>query len=354
MAAPVQVRKQVEEAEALARELGMDNAPPAPEDAPKADEPKADEPTPETATVEGTADVVEIVTETPAPEPAPAEPSVDWEQKFKTLQGKYNKEVGQMGDDLRVMRETMATQSAALAALQAAPPTVEKEADPAPEPEAAITETEVNDFGPDLLDVVGRKAMITLQPMINTIMERLQKLESGVSTVEQTTLKTAQEKVYDALDKWSTANTDWQVINSSDEFKAWLQEADPFAGAQRGALLLDAFNSNDAERVVAFFTGYLKEQTTVSPVTPEPEVPATPSPEPTAQVPLETLVAPGGAPEVAPASAHGDSVGRTFTNAQVAQFYSDVQKGKYRGKETEKDVLEKQIHEAAMHGRVID
>lgn len=357
MGTPVQVKRQVEEAEALARELGM-----APTEEPAPTEGEGETP-PAEPVAEGTADVVDI---TPAEgEPAPtepaaqeptAEPATDWEQKFKTLQGKYDKEVGDLNSDVRGMREQLASTQNIIASMQQAPAA---EGRPEPEPEApstVITDTEVNDFGEDLLDVVGRKAVLALQPAMNQIMERLNKLENGVSSVQQTTLKTERSKVYDALNEWGAKQTpavDWSEVNKSQGFRAWLAEADPFAGQQRAALLRDAFDSNDGNRIVAFFAGYLNEQTTVTPAAPEPMAPATlAQQEPTAQVPLETLVTPGGAQEAAPASAHGDSAGQSFTNGQVAQFYADITAGRYKGREAEKDALERAIHDAANNGRI--
>jgi hypothetical protein len=186
-----------------------------------------------------------------------------------------------------------------------------------------------------------------LNPTLDQISQRLQKLEQGVGGMQHKAELSDRQKVYAALNE----NVDnWREINVSEEFKAWLTEADPYVGEQRGALLNEAFTKNDATRVVNFFKGYLKEQTAVQPGDQTPKQRATP--EKAAQVDLETLVSPGGASEAAPASAQEGNAGKFFTQAEIAAFYADVQKGRYRGKEQEKDRLEREIVAAANEGRV--
>ena len=48
-------------------------------------------------------------------------------------------------------------------------------------------------------------------------------------------------------------------------FLTWLDEEDPYAGATRRNLLLNAFDQRDGPRVVAFFSGFLNEQRTIDP-----------------------------------------------------------------------------------------
>lgn len=347
MGVPNQVKKQVEAADALAAELGL--VPEAPAEA----EAEAE-----------IAEVVEIapVEEAPAesvaeapPEEAPVE-TVEpvesaedkAEQKFKTLQGKYNAETQALNDQLAAMRGQIETQNAVLAAMQQA-----QQAAPEPEPEAVapattISEQEQSDYGDDLLDIIGRKATLTIGPAMEQINQRLQNLEQGLGGVQQKAVLSDREKVYAAL---NDSVPSWKVLNKSPEFRAWLNEADPYVGAQRGALLTQAFDENATERVVAFFKGYLSEQTTVQTDESVPIPAATPVPQ-AAQVDLETLVSPGGAQEATPASAHSDTAGRMYTQTEIATFYSEVQKGRYKGKDAEKLAIEQDIVAAATQGRI--
>lgn len=354
MGVPNQVKKQAEKADALAAEIGL-VAEETPTEAEVVELTPAEEPTAEAAEQ---ASVEQTEVEAPAAEEVAAageatpverdaEPvSNDFEQKFKTLQGKYNAETQTLNDQLAILRQQVETQNTVLAAMQQTAATQE----PAPEaaPSATISESEVNDYGEDLLDLIGRKASLSLGPAMEQINQRLQNLEQGLGGVQQKAVLSDREKVYAALNE-SVPN--WKAVNRSSEFKDWLAQADPYVGAQRGALLSSAFEENATDRVVAFFKGYLSEQTTVQTSEPTPSIAATPQKQ-AAQIDLETLVSPGGAQEATPASAHGDNAGRMYTQNEIAAFYSDIQKGKYKGKDAEKLAIEQDIIAAAQTGRI--
>ena len=352
MAMPKQVQKQVEEAEALARELGLEV------DTENSEEPASAEivELAPTETEEPTAEEP-VASETTAEEPeAPTEPVTQTgqselellEQKYSTLKGKYDAETQAMADKMSAQAQELQNLQSIVAGMQQQAPAEQAPA----EPEVTISTDEVNEYGEDLLEIVGRKAMLALAPTLDQISQRLNALEQGVGGMQQKAELTDRQKVYVVL---NDEVPNWRDVNTSEEFKAWLSEADPYAGRPRGALLNDAFEQNDAERVAKFFQGYLNEQTTVQPSGQVPNQPATPTAdaEPqAAQVDLETLVSPGGAQEAAPASAQGDTAGKHFTQAEIAAFYSDVQKGRYKGREAEKDALERQIADAVKYGRI--
>lgn len=351
MAMPKQVQKQVDQAEALARELGLDNTDEGaePVSAEVVDITPAEEPaeqTEEPVVAEEAVAVAEVV-ETAAPEVS--EPDfAKLEQQHNTLKGKYSAETQAMADQIASLNAQLQNMQTVVAQVQAAPPADEPQAAPV---QSVISPAEVEDYGEELLDVMGRKALLALNPTLEQLNQRLQNLEQGVGGIQQKATMSDREKVYASL---AENVVDWKDVNQSDEFKAWLSEADPYTGAQRGALLNQAFSENDAARVVNFFNGYLKEQTTVQPGVQKPSENATPQVETqqAAQIDLETLVSPGGAQEAAPASAQGDNAGRHFTPAEIAAFYSDVQKGRYRGKEAEKAAFEQSIVDAANTGRI--
>ena len=348
MGVPKQIKKQVEDAEALAKELGLEPATETPiEPAEVVDitptEPVGEAPPP-----------VEPVGEAPPPvEPVaapPVEPTAEdkAEQKFKTLQGKYNAETQALKDQVGDLRSQIETQNAVLASMQQPAPAAEPAPTPTEKPATVISEAEVSDYGEELLDIIGRKSLLSINPALEQINQRLQSLEQGLGGVQQKAVLSDREKVYAALNELVPT---WKAVNKSTDFRAWLTEADPSVGAQRGALLNQAFDENATDRVVAFFKGYLNEQTTVQTVETVPTPAATPDSQ-AAQVDLETLVSPGGAQEATPASAHGDTAGRMYTQTEIAAFYSDVQKGKYKGKDAEKLAVEQDIIAAANTGRI--
>lgn len=306
------------------------------------------------APVEPTADAATEVADSVSVEPAPDAPADvqaelhKLEQRYSTLKGKYDSETQAQADQIATLTGQLQSMQAVIASMQSVSSAEETTEAPA-QSSAALTQAEIDDYGEELLDVVGRKAILALNPTLEQINQRLQALEQGVGGIQRKTELSAREQVYAALNEQVD---NWKDVNKSEDFKSWLAEADPYVGQQRGALLNQAFTENDAIRVVNFFKGYLKEQTAVKPGAQTPNQPATPATPQAAQVDLETLVAPGGATEAAPASAQRDDAGRYFTQAEISAFYADVQKGRYKGKDQEKAAIEQAIIDAANFGRI--
>lgn len=110
--------------------------------------------------------------------------------------------------------------------------------------------------------------------------------------------------------------------------------------------MLDAFEKADGQRVLRFFQGFLSDEAATGPATTQTE-------PPNGKVPLETFAAPGRAKAPAASVAIAPVEKETITHAQIAAFYSDVQRGRFRGNEAEKDRLEAMIFEAQAEGRVV-
>ena len=107
-----------------------------------------------------------------------------------------------------------------------------------------------------------------------------------------------------------------------------------------------AFERNDTPRVQAFFTGFLAEEAALDPASGETgrtEAPAN-------KVSLENLAAPGRAKSAAATNAPAEKP--IFTRAQIAKFYADAAAGKFKGRDAERDRLERQIFEAEREGRI--
>jgi hypothetical protein len=139
-----------------------------------------------------------------------------------------------------------------------------------------------------------------------------------------------------------TAVPDWQEINTSREFQSWLLEVDPLTGIPRQTYLDDAQRNMDARRVVNFFTAW-KGMTGESDA-------RTPTAAQSASE-LERQVAPGKG-RSGGTKAQGEA--RTYNADDIKKFFSDVQRGKYRGKETERDRIERDIFAAQREGRIVN
>lgn len=343
MAAPRQVRKASRQADKLHEEVYT-----------AADADTADgDPASEAVEPEATAFAAEDGAATPAPE-APAAPVVaeadpveveDFEQKYKVLQGKYNAEVPRYARELRDLKDQLESQTSILAGLE----NIRNEPAPvAPQVSgsSSISQEEIDDYGPEFFDIVARQASLAMSPQLAEIKQQLQQMNSGMGNVAQRLQQTDQERVHAYLDNNVPS---WQQLNDDDGFLTWLEQVDRFTGQSRRKLLTEAYQQHDAPRVAAFFTSYQEENAAVTPA-------SEPSPQPDtgpAKVPLSQFVAPGAPRESGTADAQDGK--QTWTQAQIAAFYRDVQSGKYRGdaRQADKHKIEKDIVAAGREGRII-
>lgn len=267
---------------------------------------------------------------------APA-PSKDkqWEHRYNTLMGRNEA----LNRRVRSLETLLASLEAATAAEKAEPEAGTSAA------ERFLTESDIEDYGEELIDVVKRAAREEVSPYIKKIAELEQengKLRNALGGVSQSMAKSARDAVYESLHQHVP---NWETINKDPIFLEWLGEVDVYAGKERRAMLQEAFEKNDAARVVRFFEGFLSERTSVDQ---EHHAPPT---ERSPQASLDQMVAPGR-PRGAGNMAGAQDSKKMWTQQDVRQFYADVQRGKYKGREKDRNRIERDIIEASREGRI--
>lgn len=251
----------------------------------------------------------------PAPPPPPPQ-QIDWEHKFRTVQGMLSERDRRIDALERKLSEKAA---------EAPKPQEKPSADP----------KDIEDFGKDLVEMVLRnseKHMARYQTMLEELGNRVVRLEQGVTAANETSAATA-EQVF--LTKLGQQVPDWEAINVDQRFLSWLAEIDPIYGQPRQAALEHAASRFDAQRVVAIFKMFKQQLTAAKP------------PSPSA---LETQVSPSasaGTPQPQPAPNKP-----VFTQKQITDFYNDVARGRYRGRDADVAQIEAQIDTAIAEGRV--
>lgn len=275
----------------------------------------------------------------PAPALAPAtQEDESWEHRYKSMKGRFDRSQEQ----LKHMGEQITNLQNVIASMQASAPVRET---PVLTEERFITDDDIKDYGPEFLDVVGKKAKQELVPIVKQYEAKIADLEAKLQGVQGVVVQDAQSKMYEMLD---TKMPNWRELNYNSEFLDWLKLPDPYSGVIRHEMLKAAYAQSDARRVLAFFNGFLAEEAAVAPgQTTEPDTKTTTVPK----VPLETLAAPGRAKTAA--GSNGTPAEKPiFTRAQIAAFYADVAAGKFRGRDADKNKFEVQIFEAQREGRI--
>jgi len=163
---------------------------------------------------------------------------------------------------------------------------------------------------------------------------------SVLPKVEQITQRQQQSSEQTFWSDLTAYVPDWRSINENQEFQSWLLEVDPLTGLSRQTYLDDAQRNLDARRVANFFTSWVGNSG---------QAVAQTSRKASASQ-LEKQVSPGKSK--APSSAPTGNV-VTYTPTDIKSFFDDVRAGRYRGRETERDRIERDIFAAQREGRIV-
>jgi hypothetical protein len=271
---------------------------------------------------------------------AKPEDEQSWEHRYKSMKGRFDRSE----THVRALSEQVASLQNIIATMQVQQST---QGDDYSElrAERLITPEEEQDYGSEFLSVVGKKAKEELSPEVAQLKKEIAGLKSQLAGVGGYVQQDARSRMETTMNE---RLPNWQDVNVDPNFLSWLKLPDPYSGVIRHELLKAAYERNDTPRVMAFFQGFLAEEAATAPVDDGPDDLRVQSAAP--KVPLEKFAAPGRAKTAAASGAPAEKP--SFTRAQIAKFYADSAAGKYRGKEAEKDRVERQIFDAEREGRI--
>lgn len=347
MALPEQIRKQAEAVQELYKQLNPESA--------QGSETGADAPSGETAGAAAPAPADAPAANVAAPSPAAPEPKAgddkapeDITQKYRTLQGMYNAEVPRLHAQNREMASRIQQMEQLLASLsQPAAPAQAGAAAPAPAaPERLVTDKDVEEYGEsiDIMRKVSREELGSLQQRLSKIEGMLQQMQTKVvpqvQAVAQRQQVSAEQKFWADL---TAAVPSWREVNDNQAFQDWLLAVDPLTGISRQTYLEDAQRDLNAQRVAAFFRTWLESTGQAAVAQPTGSAPTQ------AQSELERQVTPGRARSV---GAPQTNKGKTYTPEDIRKFFNDVRSGKYKGREQERDRIERDIFAAQRENRI--
>ena len=276
--------------------------------------------------------------------------SVNWENRFRALKGRYDADSRRWGETQQQYDQRMRE--------------LETRANPPPplpgegEIPKFVSQKDIDDYGADLHDFMKRVAREEMLPMLKPIAQTVGQVQARVETTEQETGKQFLSRMHTNLDSQVPG---WQDMNRDPNFVAWTKRSDVYSGLNRQELLQKAWYAGDSNRVAAFFQGYLAEEAATDPAAAQARAQAqggygghAEGPAPTGQPPtpqrvtLEQLAAPGRARAAATAPA-GKPV---WTADGISQFYMDCANGKFRGRDAERIATEADLMSAQREGRI--
>ena len=346
MALPEQIRKQTEAVQELYKQLngdennGNEATPPADGNTSPPENTAQPAPADESA-VSNNAAQPQGTEQTPSGTGQEDDPNSEtYAQKWRTLQGMYNAEVPRLHSQNRELNGRVQQMEQLLASLS------QQSSQPAQQTQVAplVTENDVQEYG-DSLDVMRRVTREELYPVAQKIAQLDQIIRSlqtsvvpQVQAVAHRQAMTAEQQFWSDL---SSAAPNWREINDDHAFQSWLLEIDPLTGISRQTYLEDAQRILDVRRVASFFQTW-NELTGKANVAQNTRRTATASE-------LERQVAPGRSKNT---GTPANNNAKTYSPDDIKGFFNDVRSGKYRGREAERDRIERDIFAAQRDGRI--
>lgn len=247
-----------------------------------------------------------------------------FEQRYRTLQSKYDKEVPRLHQELKDLKQSIVDRLGSLD---------KKEEQPVETPTVnAKLEKFREEYGDELFDYV--KEMISVEGQ-NLFSEKSKPITEKVSSIEDTQIRAAQKAFNDVLN--AKVNGDWSSLWNGDDprFADFLQQPGPFGLMTYGQMLLNANDNWNADAMAEIFNHYLgqaKKPTRKNPA---------------AEKQQEALSAPSRKASSAAPSADDK---RIWSMDAIKEFQEADRKGKYKPEESK--ALWDDLLAAANEGRI--
>lgn len=261
-----------------------------------------------------------------------------FEKRYKTLQGMYNADTARLRAENQQLN-TRLTQLEQLLSSISTQPQVQSVATAA----KLLSDKDMEEYGDsiEIMRKVSREEASAYQQEIAELKRTIQSLQLNVlPRVEQVAHRQAASAEQSFWAELASRVPNWREVNENSNFHSWLLEVDPLTGLTRQSLLEDAQKSLDVRRVANFFASWqaLNGQSVAQ------------SPRDASASELAKQVSPGrsrsnGAPS--------ENQSKTYTPQDITKFFDDVRKGLYRGKEAERDRIERDIFAAQRENRIV-
>jgi len=261
-------------------------------------------------------------------------------QKYKTLQGMYNAEVPRLHQQNREMANRVQQMEQLLASLSAQQTSAQSQQTV----EKIVTDKDVEEYGEslDVMRKVSREELIPMAQRFAQMEQMFKQMQTNV--VPQVQAVAQRQQVSAEQGFWAELTSvvpNFRQINDNDAFQSWLLSADPLTGITRQTYLDDAQRSLDAKRVANFFRAWLEStgQAAVAQSTGRAQ-----------NSELEKQVTPGRSRNTGtPATTNQ---GKMYSPQDIQKFFNDVRTGKYKGREPERDRIERDIFAAQRENRI--
>jgi hypothetical protein len=305
MVLPDSIQKQLDEAEALEALMAPDT------DTPDTQEPEEPE--------EPEAQVVEV-----APEP-PAPPAVDWEHKYKSLEGKFNSQASKFQQEASNTQAQIQALTDELAKLKQKP---------AEQTKSREVEEDEELVGSDIVKAAERaaaRAIATVQAKLDVLEDENAKLKQALGQVSENQSSLSADTFYEKL---TAEVSDWRTLETTEKGQSFLHSRIPGTGKTWNDALLTAAHSFDVAETAEIYNELVRRH---------PELRET-KPQPTREA-LEKQVTPSKKK-----SAAVPDTKKVWTLKEYTDSWDSINKRAVKGEEARK--LHDELEAAMAEGRV--
>jgi len=261
----------------------------------------------------------------------PTEVTDGFEQKYKTLRGKYDAEVPRLHQQVKELTEQLDMFQKELNALKK--PNSEKPK----EKVSYVTDADRAEFGEELIDVQRRVA----REVASEYEARLEQQEKVIEDLRSQIANTGnQVGEMNFAQRLQRLVPDFEQINADDRWVAWLNEYDPMLRGPRRDQAQAAFNTGDAEAVADYVKLF---KATLEPV------------ESTAKAARQTELVKQVAPNRSANSVSSQGTGRdvkVYSEREINNAWNKIRILNSRGQYDDAAKLEAEITAAYIEGRV--
>ena len=335
MALPKQIQAQLDEVEALEKQLAQG------EETPETIEPtevKTKKTSKKAKAKDTKVDMTEVPVQREEPVAVEAKPADDipeevsdsFKQKYSTLKGKYDAEVPRLHQQVRELSEQMN-------AIREEAVTAEKVKSEKPKERVSyVTDADRDEYGDDLIDFQRRVAKEHAQEFEGRFEQQAKVIEELQKKISTTDSQVGEQGFTQRLNALVPG---FDQLDNDERWVSWLNEYDPMSRGPRRDQAQAAFDAGDAEAIahyVSLFNG------SVNPVD---------TSKSDRQKELEKQVSPNRSASTASTKSAGQS-DKIYSTASSEKAWNKIRTLNTNGKYDEAEKLEAELTVAYMEGRV--
>lgn len=338
MALPKQIQAQLDEVEALEKQLAQGEEIQETEETIEPTEVKKNKTSKKAKATDTKVDMTEVPVQREEPVAVEAEPADDipeevsdsFKQKYSTLKGKYDAEVPRLHQQVRELSEQMN------AIRKEAEMAKKVESEKPKEKVSYITDADRDEYGDDLIDFQRRVAKEQAQEFEGRFEQQARVIEELRSKISNTDSQVGEQGF---AQKLNALVPGFDQLDSDERWVSWLNEYDPMSRGPRRDQAQAAYNAGDAE-AIAHYVSLFNDST--NPVD---------TSKSDRQKELEKQVSPNRSASTASTKSAGQS-DKIYSAASSEKAWNKIRVLNTKGKYDEAEKLEAELTVAYMEGRV--